>query len=464
MNIPMKTTIPKLLSMTYFLLIFVCFFNLNSVQASGEGFIQKEINQAAPGEKVTIPSGTYEETVVIDKPITLEGNNVDWISEAGETLVTIEADNVTIQGIKFKQGDQTLEQEMIPGEEFSPNEPKPTIRVTSSSSFTFQDNYVDTIGSGIFGENNHNFTVENNKFTGVYSSFIDQGLAAVELYETDEVYIEENLVENVLDGFYLDSLSHANIINNTVKNSRYATHLMYSSSILGDSNRFQDNVNGLMIMDTTDAVFSENTLVDQFHVNGYGVLMYRSKGIELFDNEISRNITGIKLEEAERVKIHDNIVAGNQKGIAWERQREDFEFHNNIMVSNVLSTQGDDNDEAITLYSGKKGNYWDDYNLVDKDGDRIGEKPYLAGSIYDSLLSAKPEWQLFMNSPAMTIWSQVTEWLPPPQDAQVMDAYPQTDYSIKQSNSTFSSAGYGWMGLILLMTAGTSVFYFRKEK
>ncbi|WP_322525931.1 right-handed parallel beta-helix repeat-containing protein [Marinococcus luteus] len=432
-------------------------------KTEAETSIQEQVDQTEPGGTVTIDEGTYEESVTIDKPVTLQGDGVTIRSEAEETALTVEAENVTVDGITFVQEDTQIEESIVPGQEFDAIEPEPVVSILDSEGFTFTNNEMDMIGSGLHAEGSDDFTISNNEFSGTFSSYVNQGLAAVELYESNQVTITDNEVEDALDGFYLDSLQEAAIHDNVVENSRYAVHLMYSSRVEGHSNRFQENVNGLMIMDSEEANFFENTLTDQFDVRGYGLLVYRSEDILLHDNKISRNSTGLKLEETKNVSIHDNIIAGNQVGLGWERQQADVEFYHNDMVSNVLSTQGEFV-ERLTLSSQNKGNYWSDYALVDQDEDGVGEAPYVAGSIYDSMLTTHPEWQLFMHSPAMTLWSQVSEWLPSRTNQEVIDEHPNIDPETEPAAEPFTSIHFAGIGGVLLLMSGSSMYYFHRRR
>lgn len=431
-------------------------------QAQAETSIQEQIDQAEPGDTVTVSEDVAEESVTIDKPLTLQGDGVTMRNDAGETLLAVESEDVTIEGIRFVQEDTQIEESIVPGQEYEAVESEPVVSITDSEGFTFTNNEVKMIGSGLYAEASDAFTVTNNEFNGTYSSYVNQGLAAVELYETNQVTITGNDVENALDGFYLDSLQEAVIHENAVTDSRYAVHLMYSSQVEGHSNRFQDNVNGLMIMDSEEAEFFENTLTDQFDVRGYGLLVYRSENIHLHDNEISRNSTGVKLEETENVSIHDNVIAGNQVGLSWERQQADVNFYHNDMVSNVLSTQGAFV-EKLSLSHQAKGNYWSDYALIDKNGDGVGEAPYVAGSIYDAMLTDHPEWQLFMHSPSMTLWSQVSEWLPSQTGQEVTDEQPRVDSDFERANEPLTSGTFAGVGGVLLLLSGAGMYYFQRR-
>src|SRR5690606_29953834 len=50
--------------------------------------------------------------------------------------------------------------------------------------------------------------------------------------------------------------------------------------------------------------------------------------------------------------------------------------------------------------SEERGNFWSDYAGFDRDGDGMGDLPYEARSLFESLLAREPNLRLFVHSPA----------------------------------------------------------------
>jgi parallel beta-helix repeat protein len=76
-----------------------------NLRAEGFTTIQKAINYASPGDTVVVPTGTYCEHIIVNKTVSLIGENstttvIDG-SEAG-TVVSVIADNVSIVGLTIR--------------------------------------------------------------------------------------------------------------------------------------------------------------------------------------------------------------------------------------------------------------------------------------------------------------------------------------------------------------------------
>ncbi|MBY9006099.1 MAG: right-handed parallel beta-helix repeat-containing protein [Candidatus Lokiarchaeota archaeon] len=192
--------------------------------------------------------------------------------------------------------------------------------------------------------------------------------------------ISENIIEkNIGDGIVLYG-SYYDVFNNDILNNNLAGLYMQScknSNI--KSNLIENNNYGILLTSG-----NENNIILKNSVN------YNRGGIYLWgsgnnNNEISSNnikynlLNGIET----RVNSNNNIITYNlieeniNLGVLIY---SDFNtIYKNYLIGNRINAYdyGDDN----YWDNGVFGNYWDDYNGIDEDGDEIGDIPYsIAGS------------------------------------------------------------------------------------
>ena len=78
------------------------------IEAEPKSGLQKRIDNASAGETITIPAGTYDDTVLdVTKPLTLtsESGTAGGAVFTGYSRIEVEADNVTIRGMAFEGTD-----------------------------------------------------------------------------------------------------------------------------------------------------------------------------------------------------------------------------------------------------------------------------------------------------------------------------------------------------------------------
>jgi parallel beta-helix repeat protein len=126
--------------------------------------IQEAINNATEGDIITIPAGTYYEHVVVNKTLTLIGeNNSTTIIDGSNTgtVVTIEASNVTISGFTIQNSGNISEDKKYPID--------CGIKVNATSTpiqnITIANNIIMNNSVGIYAKCSSSNAVANNAFS-----------------------------------------------------------------------------------------------------------------------------------------------------------------------------------------------------------------------------------------------------------------------------------------------------------
>jgi parallel beta-helix repeat protein len=118
-------------------------------------------------------------------------------------------------------------------------------------------------------------------------------------------------------------------------------------------------------------------------LNSDGIMIHNGWFNLIENNSIYRsNGYGIYLSEAKNnTIIHNEIYNNSNYGVYIVTNSVNNTLHHNNLYSNGQSTsQGYDTSSGGNIWdNGTHGNYWNDYNGTDGDGDGIGDTPYNLG-------------------------------------------------------------------------------------
>lgn len=280
--------------------------------------IQRAINAATNGATIIIKNGSYNELIVINKTITLIGEdknttiihfNPDY-QMSQVPILNISANNCSIENLQI------------------------TLSNNSGSSI------------GILLINSKFNTIENNIITNV----------AEGIYSFNSKYntIENNIITNVTNGIKIVSSESNTIINNEIKNNQIG--IMTSRSM---NNVISHNI------------FSNNT---RYNI----ILQTSSDDNNISFNIISNSPYGIYIQASQLNNVYKNCVQNNQIGLYPCCGTQLNYFYNNTLINNSAKNAGEKTGLNI-WYNNQTGtgNYWDDYNGSDKNQDGIGDTPYM---------------------------------------------------------------------------------------
>jgi len=289
--------------------------------------IQEAINHANVGDTVFVKSGVYYENVVVNKTVSLVGEEAQaTIVDANGTgrVVSISQGYVNITGF--------------------------TIRKSGAA-------YAQDAGVWIEGPGHCN--VFGNIFT-----------------------------ENDFFGVYLSYTSFNRISNNTVTKTKIMSIVITTSrSNLVSRNTLEDHYCGVDI----HALSIGNHITGNTIRRGdYGIIIDNSNGNDISYNNITDhkweygyNITGQKLGISVQDQSSDNTIMGNTianndgNGVQTINAGGNKFYHNNF-INNSKQAYVSPSSSAITWDDGSPsgGNFWSDYTGADVDGDGLGDTPY----------------------------------------------------------------------------------------
>lgn len=185
--------------------------------------IQEAINKASSGDTIFVHIGTYYEHVVINKTITLVGEDNNFTIIDGnetDTVIYIRANNVTVKG------------------------------------FTVRKSYLY---SGILVDHSIGNVIINNNIIYNY-----QGISL--LYSSSNV-VCDNTISNNYDGVYLYYSGDNVISDNTIFSSNYdGVYLYYSSNnVLSGNAILHNDLTGMNLYYSSNNVICGNTILSNYN-------------------------------------------------------------------------------------------------------------------------------------------------------------------------------------------------------
>jgi len=173
----------------------------------------------------------------------------------------------------------------------------------------------------------------------------------------------------------LNISSNYNIVEDTIiQNNDNGINLYYSSGNQILNNEIENNnCDGAWMHCSNGNEMEGNTIQNNGH-NGVEFTYY-SLGTTIEDNIVSDNANcGVLINESSLGNtVTGNNIENNYFGVKCIGISDGNTFHHNIFVGNNQNAY----DSSMDLWDDSSmGNYWDDYDGVDADGDGIGDTSY----------------------------------------------------------------------------------------
>jgi len=287
--------------------------------------IQSAIDAANDKDTIYIYNGIYNENLIIDKPITLTGEDTGNTIVKGvnkDTVINITATDVTITNLE--------------------------------------------ITGNIIDENNRSYAgiyLINSNIISITNCNILDCQVAMRIWKSTDITVSSCNITNNIGGINPWNSSYVNITYSGVStNKLYGVSIINSSYIhIFYSNIIDNNGSGIAMSYSQNNRISYNLIKNN---SGYGFVIYKS----------SKKINESTIPEDQSDETNDSEFRGRQLFEVIDLPSLGNTIHENNFIENENNAFDGYNNSWDT---GIIGNYWDDYYGEDWDNDNIGDIPYL---------------------------------------------------------------------------------------
>lgn len=317
---------------------------------------------AGAHQVVLIEQGVYREpTVVVDRPLTLQGRPGAVLDGQDERqIVRVSADSVTIRGLTLRNvGTSYIED-------------RAAITVEDARDCVIEDNRIDNAFFGIYLANSGWCRIERNVLRAGKGREAASG-NGIHLWYSKAVLIRGNDVRGHRDGIYFEFVEDSRVEHNRVEaNLRYGLHFMFSDRCEYRGNEFRANRAGIAVMYTKNVIMEDNLFLESRGPASFGLLLKDITDSRVAGNRFIRNTVGILAEGVNRVEVEGNVFSANGWAVKLMANSEDNLFMRNEFVGNAFDVATNSRRNFSTF----RENWWDRYSGYDLDRDGFGDVPF----------------------------------------------------------------------------------------
>ena len=366
--------------------------------------LQNAIDNAKEGSKLQLPEGVYKGNIIINKPLIIEGKSKKTVIEGDGkgTVVTISNAFVTLKNLTIrKSGDQ--HERVDAG-----------VALKKVHHCNVLDCHIEDVLFGIDMQETHESNISNNFIT---SKPFDLGLRgdAIRLWYSNDNILTHNHITKSRD--FVVWYSHGNLIaNNYGEFGRYSLHFMYTGKNIVKNNEFVHNSVGIFFMYSKDTIATGNIVKNSLGTTGLGIGLKDCSNYTIKENKILYCARGLYVDrspfEPDTVNhMENNYILYNSEGVRFHSLSLHNIFKGNIIKGNIETVVNDSYNTKVTENIWD-GNYWDDYEGFDKDGDGIGDTPHNLYYYADKMWLLNPNVKFFYGSPVISILNFLAKLAP----------------------------------------------------
>jgi nitrous oxidase accessory protein len=323
--------------------------------------VRRALLLARPHARIVVRAGTYREpTIIVDKPVTIEGDGWPTFLGGDHDVFTITGDSVTIRGLVIRHVTPTAAED------------RAAIRFSGVRHCSLEQSHLYDTFFAVYLAKTSDCRIAENTIAGTGTI---QGLSGngIHSWNSSDLTIEDNDVTGHRDGIYLEFTTGSVIRGNrSTRNLRYGLHFMFSHHCEYLDNSFTANRGGVAVMFSDSVTVRLNRFDRSWGSGAYGLLAKELRDSRIEENRFRGNTVGLWTEGTSRVVVTGNDFTENGWALRVLGDATDNQFRGNRFVGNSFDV-GTASGQNSNVFD---ANYWDRYRGYDLDRDGYGDVPF----------------------------------------------------------------------------------------
>jgi nitrous oxidase accessory protein len=360
---------------------------------AGDG-LQQAIAGAQPGDLLRLAPGLHRGRVVIDKRLTLEGEDSAVVDGGGAgQVIRVEVPDVVVRGLTVRGSGRDL-----PARDAGIFLDKPAARAL------IEGNRLEGNLIGVDDWGAPDALIRNNRVVGLSDLRRSERGNGVQLWNAPGSVVEGNDIRAGRDGIFVNTSRKNAFRNNVFHDVRFAIHYMYTQDSEVSGNLSVGNDIGFAIMYSDRLVIRDNVADG---ARDHGLLLNSANSSEIAGNVVRGGEKCVFIYNANKNRLHDNRFEGCAIGIHFTAGSERNVIHDNAFVGNRTQVMYVGT-RFLDWSANGRGNFWSDNPAFDLDGDGIADTAYRPNDVIDQVVWRAPQAKLLLNSPAVQVvrWAQ----------------------------------------------------------
>ncbi|HKP48375.1 MAG TPA: nitrous oxide reductase family maturation protein NosD [Gemmatimonadales bacterium] len=364
---------------------------------------------ARPHGRIRVRPGTYREArILVQQPVTIEGEGWPRFIGADHEVITVTADSVTIRGLIISDVAATAAED------------RAGIRFSGVRGCTVENTQLLGTFFGIYLAQSSGCRIAGNTIRGRGTV---QGLSgnAIHAWNSSDLTIEHNDLAGHRDGIYLEFTSGSRIRDNrSTGHLRYGLHFMFSDRCDYSNNLFAHNGAGVAVMFSKTVTMRRNRFEHNWGSASYGLLLKELRDSRIEDNQFTENTVGLWTEGTSRVLVSKNRFVANGWAIRVLGDATDNEFRENHFLANTfdVGTAPGRNSNVF------EANYWDHYRGYDLNHDGYGDVPFQPVRLFSVMIQQHEPALILLHSFFIELLDFAERVIPAFTDETLMDRRP----------------------------------------